>query len=50
MHVGFKYSRTNKKTIVSVITNDKKFVKYKLLFDKVTPIEKDDAKNENIKF
>ena len=37
-------------TIVSLITNDKIPAKYKLLFDKVIPIEKDDAKNENIKF
>ena len=40
----------NKKQSVSLITNDKIPAKYKLLFDKVIPIEKDDAKNENIKF
>ena len=42
--------KTNKNQLISLITNDNIPQKYKVLFDKIIPIEKDDAKTEQIKF
>ena len=42
--------RHNNNQLLSLITNDNVPQKYKVLFDKIIPIEKDDAKNEEIKF
>ena len=40
----------NKNQKISIITNDKVPEKYKILFDKIIPIDVDDSKNEEIKF
>lgn len=48
--LALSISKFNKRQSISIVTNDKIPQKYKLLFDKVIPIENDCAKDEEIKF